>query len=277
MALGRLVLNMLVLALIVLGLSPYALLAALAFSQSPTGIGGFTLENFGFVVTGRLLQNPRYGSIYPNMHTALLNTLVLALGVSFAVTVLSSMTGYALSRYPVPGRRALLATVLALHGIPVIILLIGLYFVLRSLGLFNTMAGVVLAKVVLDLPLGIWIMKGFYDNIPWDIEAASIVDGAGRLATWSRIMLPLSRPGIAALAVLEFISGWGEFVLVYTLVTSNTNWTLSMVIRGLVGEMGSVNLNLLAAVSLFYLLPVIVFFIAAQKYLLRISFGGVRG
>jgi inositol-phosphate transport system permease protein len=90
-------------------------------------------------------------------------------------------------------------------------------------------------------------------------------------------MLPLAKPGIAALAVLEFISGWGEFILVYTLVTSNTNWTLSMVIRGLIGEMGSVNLNLLAALSIFYLIPVLIFFIATQKYLLRIAFGGVRG
>ncbi|MFZ8824070.1 MAG: carbohydrate ABC transporter permease [Desulfurococcales archaeon] len=277
MSLGRILISLLAMILILLGLSPYALILLLAFSEKPTSIQGFTIDNFAFIATGKLLQDPRYSHIYPNIHATLVNTLFLALGVSFLVTLLSSMTGYALSRYPVPGRRAILATVLALHGIPVIILLIGLYFVLRFIGLFNTLIGVILAKVVLDLPLGIWIMKNFYDNLPWDIEIASIVDGAGRFTTWLRIMLPLAKPGIAALAVLEFISGWGEFILVYTLVTSNTNWTLSMVIRGLIGEMGSVNLNLLAALSIFYLIPVLIFFIATQKYLLRIAFGGVRG
>jgi inositol-phosphate transport system permease protein len=145
------------------------------------------------------------------------------------------------------------------------------------MGLINNLLGVIMAKTTLDLPLGIWVMKGFYDSIPWDIEIASIVDGAGRLRTWAKVMLPLIRPGIAALAVLEFISGWGEFLLIYTLIFSNTSWTLSMVIRGLIGEMGSINLNLIAALSLYYFIPVLIFFILAQKYLLKVSLGGIRG
>ncbi|MEM1610405.1 MAG: carbohydrate ABC transporter permease [Sulfolobales archaeon] len=271
------VVNLVAIAIAAIGMAPFALLILLAFSKSPTSLEGFTLDNFAFLITGKLFTEARYSSIYPDIYVVTLNTLILALSVSGIVVLLSSMAGYVLSRYSVPGRGFMLGLILALHGIPVIILLIGLYFLLRSMGMINSLLGVTMAKAVLDLPLGVWVMKGFYDGVPWDIEIASIVDGAGRLRTWLRIMMPLIRPGIAALAVLEFISGWGEFLLIYTLIFSNTSWTLSMVIRGLIGEMGSVNLNLIAALSLYYFIPVLLFFIFTQKYLLRVSLGGVRG
>jgi len=275
--LSRLAINAAALAIAAVGLAPFALLALLAFSERPASIGGFTLENFAFILTGQLFNDPRYSGLYPNIHVVTINTLALALGVSGIVVLLSSTAGYVLSRHKIPGRGVMLGVVLALHGIPVIILLIGLYFLLRSMGLINNLLGVIMAKTTLDLPLGIWIMKGFYDSIPWDVEIAGIVDGASRFKTWLKVVFPLARPGIAALAVLEFISGWGEFLLIYTLIFSNTSWTLSMVIRGLIGEMGSINLNLVAALSLYYFIPVIVFFLLTQKYLLRISLGGVRG
>jgi len=274
---SSILLNIIAIIVALIGMAPFALLTLLAFSKNPTSIEGFTYENFAFIWTGKLFTDPRYQQIYPDIHLATLNTLILALGVSGVVVLLSSMAGYILSRYSVPARGTMLGLILALHGIPVIILLIGLYFLLRSMGLINNLLGVIMAKTTLDLPLGIWVMKGFYDSIPWDIEIASIVDGAGRLRTWARIMLPLIRPGIAALAVLEFISGWGEFLLIYTLIFSNTNWTLSMVIRGLIGEMGAINLSLIAALSLYYFIPVLIFFILTQKYLLRVSLGGIRG
>lgn len=275
--LSRIMVNIVAVFIAAVGAAPFVLLALLAFSKNPTSLGDFTIDNFAFLVTGRLFAEERYSSIYPNIYTATLNTLFLALGVSAVVVLLSSMAGYILSRYSVPGRGLVLGLILALHGVPVIILLIGLYFLLKYIGLINNLLGIVMAKAVLDLPLGIWVMKGFYDNVPWDIEIASIVDGAGRLRTWLGIVMPLVRPGLAALAVLEFISGWGEFLLVYTLIFSNTSWTLSMIIRGLIGEMGSINLNLIATLSLYYFVPVLIFFVFVQKYFLRIYFGGVKG
>jgi len=128
-----------------------------------------------------------------------------------------------------------------------------------------------------DLPLGIWVLKGFYDSIPWDIEISALVDGTSRFGVFSRIMLPLVKPGIFAIGLFSFLSGWGEYIFVYTFIHSSTNWTFSMLIRSLFSEMGGINLALVASLSLIYLIPVIILFVVGEKYLVRLTIGGVKG
>ncbi len=257
---------------------PIVLLLGLAFSESPVTIKGFTLENFNYLKRGVLFENdPVYSKLYPNVYSTALNTLMLALGNMLIVVLISSMAGYVISRYSFKGRSALLGTFLVIHGVPASVLLIALYFMLREMKLLNTILGVVLVKMSVDLPLGVWVLKGFYDSIPWDLEIASLVDGTSRLGAFYRIMLPLVKPGIFAVALFSFLSGWGEYIFVYTFIQSQTNWTLSLLIRSLIGEMGGINLSLIAALSVFYLIPVIVLFVVGEKYLVRVTIGGVRG
>jgi mRNA-degrading endonuclease RelE of RelBE toxin-antitoxin system len=92
---------------------------------------------------------------------------------------------------------------------PAITLIIAVFFVLRALHLLNTLAGVMLVKVALELPFALWVMKGFFDGIPWPVEMAALVDGANRFTTWYRILLLQIRPGITALSLFAFLSGWG--------------------------------------------------------------------
>jgi inositol-phosphate transport system permease protein len=156
-------------------------------------------------------------------------------------------------------------------------LLIAIYFVLRSLQLYNTIQGVMLVKVALELPLGMWLMKGFFDNVPWDIERAAMVDGASRFRIWWQIVLPLIRPGIAALAIFSFISGWNEFLIPYTFILNRQQATLAVYLQQLVGDSRFVDYGQVAAIGLFQLLPVVLFFLFTQRYLLSIYAGGVKG
>ncbi|AKG39344.1 hypothetical protein MA03_03860 [Infirmifilum uzonense] len=257
---------------------PLALLIGLAFSKSQVTIEGFTLDNFNFIRNGILFQeNPVYSKLYPNVYTVTVNTMILAFGNMLLVVLISSMAAYVISRYSFRGRSTLLGTFLVIHGVPASVLLIALYFLLRQLNLLNTLAGVILVRMSVDLPLGVWVLKGFYDSIPWDIEIASLVDGTSRLGAFYRVMLPLVTPGIFAVALFSFLSGWGEYIFVYTFIQSQTNWTLSLLIRSLVGEMGGINLALIAALSVFYLIPVIVLYVVGEKYLVRVTIGGVKG
>jgi len=253
-------------------LAGYLWLLVSAFSFQVHGLkpmGGLTLEHWRFLLEP-IGQRPPIGRV-------LLNSFVYALGVAFLVVLASSMAAYALSRLAFRGRGFYLGLVLVLHAFPAVSLLIGIFYVLQLLGLFDTLAGVILVQASLFLPLGIWLMKGFFDAIPWDLERAALVDGASRWIFFLRIALPLVRPGLFALGTFVFIAAWGEFILPYTLIVSSRAWTLALYLQSLLGAVDLADYGLVAAVGLFYLLPVLVLFLVGQRFLLTIYGGGVKG
>lgn len=252
-------------------LTMYIWLVESAFSRITYGIipQGFTLANWRFFWEG-----------FPNMPSIwriTLNTLVFAVIVAGAEVFIASLTGYALSRMQFPGRRAFLSLTLMLHAFPAVTLLIAIFYILLALGLYDTLLGVILVKAALELPLGVWIMKGFFDNISWDMEMSALIDGCSRFRTWWEILLPNIRPGLAALSIFAFLSGWSEFLLPYIYTSSFNNFTLSVLLRRLVGDFRFVDYGLLTAVGLYYMLPVLLFFIFTQEYLLNIYAGGTKG
>src|SRR5690606_19451630 len=118
-----------------------------------------------------------------------------------------------ISRLNLPFRRFFLSSLLVMHAFPTVTLLIGVFLVLQYGGLYNTLIGVILVKASLMLPFGIWVMKGFYDAVPWEIEMAGVQDGASRFTVWRRLILPQVKPGLLALTIFSFIDGWGEYLL----------------------------------------------------------------
>lgn len=231
---------------------------------------GFTLENWSF-----LWKPP--SPAWPNIWRTVLNTFILAFGVTAVVVVVSTLGAYVISRMQFPGRSLILASTLILHAFPAITLLIALYYILRILGLLDTLIGVILVRAGLMVPFSIWVMKGFFDDVPWDIEMSALVDGATRFQTFWRVMLPLVGPGIAAIAIFAFMSGWAEFIFLVTFVRSPDAWTLTSYINAIIGNYRFTNYGLLAAVSLFYMVPVLLFFLFTQKFLMRVTVGGLKG
>jgi inositol-phosphate transport system permease protein len=237
-------------------------------------IGPFTLENWRFLWDPAAVPQMRNR---PPVIPLTINTFIFAAATSAMVLLVSSMAGYALSRLKFRGRRMFLGGILLLHSFPSVTLLIAIFVVLRALGLYDRLLGVILVKAAFELPFGIWIMKGFFDTIPWDLEMSALVDGAGRLRTWWRVMLPLVKPGLLALGILSFVQGWNEFLLPFIYMPSGTQQTLSTLVRGILGEGRFVDYGLLTAVGLYYVAPVLVLFVVAQEQLMRIYQGGVKG
>jgi inositol-phosphate transport system permease protein len=212
----------------------------------------------------------------PPVRVPLLNSFVFSGVVAAAVVLISSMAAYAISRLSFPGRGLYLGLVLVLHAFPAVSLIIAIFYILRLLGLFDTLTGVILVKASLELPLGIWLMKGFFDFLSWEMEMAALVDGMSRWMVFWKIALPLVRPGLLALGTFALLSAWGEFILPFTLIVSSQNWTMAMYLQTFLGE-AFTDFGMVAAVGLFYATPVIAFFLLGQRYLLNIYSGGVKG
>ena len=237
------------------------------------GIGGLTLSNWDFV-------------FHAEIWNAMLNSLLIAVAMVIGVGIASTSGGYALSRFKFPGRKAFLTGTLVLHAFKAEMLLIAIFFVLRFLGDipligpyigFNSVGGVALVMVALELPLGIWLMKGFFDNISWDMERAALIDGAGRFRVWWQIMLPQVRPGIAALSLFTFIAGWNAYLVPFTFTIGAKVANMPVFLNQLISDTAPVNWNLVAAVGMFQMIPLIIFFLFTQELLLNIYAGGSKG
>jgi inositol-phosphate transport system permease protein len=212
----------------------------------------------------------------PPIRVALVNSIVFSVVVAAVVVLVSSMAAYAISRMSFPGRAAYLGLVLVLHAFPAVSLLIAIFYILRRLGLFDTLVGVILVKSTLELPLGIWLMKGFFDYLSWEMEMAALVDGMSRWTLFWKIALPLVRPGLLALGTFALLTAWGEFILPFTFIVSSQNFTMAMYLQTFLSE-AFTDFGMIAAVGLFYALPVIALFVLGQRYLLNIYSGGVKG
>ncbi len=230
---------------------------------------GLTTQNWSFLVEPIRSR--------PSIWRVLLSTLMLAVPLGLLDATISSLAGYALSRLKFPGRRMFLSFTIILHAFPSATLLIAIFFVLRFLKLYDTIVGVVLVSVSLSLPLGIWLMKGFFDNVSWDIEMAALIDGCSRIRAWWSVILPIVRPGLAALLVFSFLGGWGAYIIPYTFLVTASIQPISVYLQSLTGDYTFVNYGVVTAVGLFQLLPVVIFYFFTQKYLLNLYSGGMKG
>jgi inositol-phosphate transport system permease protein len=229
----------------------------------------FTLEHWTF------LWQTKTGK--PSIWLVAANTLVFATCTTTIVLIVSSTAGYVLSRLNVPGRAFFLAGVMVLHAFPSVTLIIAIFIVLQMVGLYNSLIGVILVKAALDLPLGIWLMKGFYDTVPWEIEMAGITDGASRFTVFRKLVLPQVAPAFAALGLFAFLSGWSEYILPQVLAPQNNVQVLSVYLAGLIADDNNFDLNMFKAVGVFYVIPVVILFVFFQRHLMNIYGGGSKG
>lgn len=241
-------------------------------TNSPVGSmipNEFTLEHWRFLtetLPGR-----------PSIWLATWNTFVFATITTVIVLVVSSSAGYALSRLQLPMRSFFLGGILVLHAFPTVTLLIAIFLILQMVGLYNTLSGIILVKIALELPFGIWIMKGFYDTVPWEIEMAGIQDGATRFQVWIKLVLPNVKPAIMALGIFSFLAGWSEFILPLVLAPGNNVQVLSVYLAAIIADDNNFDIGLFKSVGVFYVLPVIIMFVFFQNKLMNIYSGGTTG
>jgi multiple sugar transport system permease protein len=195
---------------------------------------------------------------------------------SLYVSILSTILGvvvavpaaYAFSRFRFPGRQALFFSVLLRNMFPAVVFLMPLFLMMKWLGLVNTHGSLILTYLTFGLPLSIWLLKGFYDNIPPQLEQAARIDGATRFQAFFHIVMPLSSPGIIATAIYAFIMAWNEYVYALTFLNSKEMLTLPVGLQRFFAEYATDWPGLMAA-SFIMSVPVVVLFLVLQKYFVR--------
>ncbi len=201
-----------------------------------------------------------------------LRYLFNSLWVSFASTVLGVVVAvpaaYAFSRFRFPGRNLLFYSVLLRNMFPAVVFLMPLFIMMRWLGLVNTQASLILTYLTFGLPLSIWLLKGFYDNIPVQLEQAARIDGASRFQAFVLIVMPLSSPGIIATAIYSFIMAWNEYVYALTFLNDADKLTLPVGLQRFFTEYAT-NWPGLMAASFIMSVPVVALFLVLQKYFVR--------
>jgi multiple sugar transport system permease protein len=191
------------------------------------------------------------------------STATTVLGVAVAVPA-----AYAFSRFRFPGRNMLFFAVLIRNMFPAVVFLMPLFILMRWLGLVDTHASLILTYLTFGLPLSIWLLKGFYDNIPVELEQAARIDGASRFKAFLLIVMPLSSPGIIATAIYSFILAWNEYVYALTFLNEKSRLTLPIGLQRFFTEF-STNWPGLMAASFMMSVPVVALFLVLQKYFVR--------
>jgi inositol-phosphate transport system permease protein len=214
---------------------------------------------------------------FPNVWHAFGNSVLLAGTQTVVVLVVASLAGYYLSRFQFPGRAAMLRSLLVLQAFPVMTLIVPLFLMLFYIGLLDNLLGVIMVLVAFELPFAIFIMKGFFDAVPWDIEMSALTDGASRRQAFLTVVLPQVTNGMLAVSVFSFIRGWEEYIFVLTFLIRNTNWTMSLYMFYVRDDIMGVDYGVVSAVGVFYLVPSLLLYLAAQRFLMQVSIGGVKG
>lgn len=234
-----------------------------AFTETPTVLFSPTIENFRNVFT-----RSQFGdALATSLFTATTSTLLaLLLGAGIA---------YPLARLRIRGQQHIAFWVLSLRIVPPIAVIIPLFLMLRNVGLTGSVWSLVLLYAFMNLPLTVWLLRGFFADLPAEIEEASFVDGAGRLRSFFGITVPLALPGIVATALLAFIFAWNEFLFANVLTGANTR-TAPVGLTEYVTPTTVEWTNIMAAGTI-VVLPVWAGALAAQRYLVRgLTMGAVK-
>lgn len=225
----------------------------------------WTLENY---------RNVWQGTDFP---TYFWNSFKIASVSTGCSVVISMYAAYAIARIRFHGRYAFSLLLLATQMFPHILLVIPLFLIIQRLGLFNTHLALIIAYTAFSLPFTIWMLRGFFEAIPRELEEAAAIDGASLMMTFHRIILPLAGPGIAAVTMFGFIRGWNEFLFALVLLQGHDLFTLPIGLASFQEEY-TFRWDLLMAGASIITLPLLVFFLLMQRFIVQGLLGGaVKG
>jgi multiple sugar transport system permease protein len=202
-----------------------------------------------------------------------LNSLVIAVGSTLAGLVLGLPAAYSIARYQ---QRGLGLAILTARIMPGISFLVPLYIAFSRLHVIDTYFSLIVSHLVVTLPIVTWLMIGFFEDVPIELEDAARVDGASLIGTFVRVSLPLTKPGIAAAAILSFIFSWNNFMFSLVLTSTNTR-TLPVAVFNFMGY-SNINYGAISAAAALITLPVIVLALSVQRHIVQgLTLGGVKG
>lgn len=206
-----------------------------------------------------------------------LNSLIVAVAATAGTLVISSLLAYAFARFEFPGKEFLFYGLLLGMMIPPVMLIIPQFLVSRTLGLLNSLLGLIVVYITMNLSLQTFLLRGFFEDIPRELEEAAVIDGASPRTILWRIILPLSRPGLAVVAIFTFLYSWDEFPWAHVAIQETSKRTLPIAIALFHGQ-HSTQWGLVFAASIIAVIPIVLLFAFLQRYFIRgISTSGVKG
>jgi ABC-type glycerol-3-phosphate transport system permease component len=208
----------------------------------------------------------------------LLNSLIVALSTTFLAVLLGALASFSLSKTYI-GKRirgALLIGVLVVRIFPPVVTAMPYFLIITKLGLYDTQISMVITYVAYCIPFVMWLMLGFFQELPTEIDKAAVVDGCSLWQRFSKVTLPLALPGLAVTSIFCFIMAWNEFLYASVLTSQNAK-TLPVVVAGYISDQ-RIQYGPMAATGVMLVVPVLLFAIFSLKYLVRgLTFGAVKG
>jgi len=224
-----------------------------------------TLDHYRFVI-----ENSAFPTFFKN-------SVIVAGSTALAVTLLSSLSGYALSRFHFKGKYWIVALMLITQMFPLVMLVAPIFKMLSPLGLTNSLTGLVIVYTAFNVPFATFLMQSYFDGIPKDLEEAAMIDGASRFVAFRQIILPLTLPGIAATLGFVFTAAWSELLFALMLISGNQSATFPVGLLTFVSKF-SVDFGQMMAAGVLALIPACLFFLLIQRYLVQgLTAGAVKG
>jgi arabinogalactan oligomer/maltooligosaccharide transport system permease protein len=234
-------------------------------------------SEFSLIPPGATLESFRHVLTETDLPLWLFNSLVITVGTSFVGLLIAATSAYAFSRFKFPGRGVGLTLLLATQLIPAAMLLVPLYILAVQLKLANTYVGMVIALSVTSVPFSIWILKGYYDTVPVELEEAARIDGCSQLEAFWRILLPLSTPALVIVFLFNFLAAWNDYFLARILLSKEELLTWPLGLQRFQAQFQT-QWNDLAASAIIISIPVVALFLYSSKWLVSgVTAGGVKG
>jgi ABC-type glycerol-3-phosphate transport system permease component len=224
----------------------------------------FTLENYATILS--VTDFPRY----------FLNSFKIASTVTLLSLFCSVIGAYGLSRFDIKGKNALIMGIFSTQMFPQVLIIIPMYLIVFSLSLLDKVIGVVLGQMILVLPFQVWMLKGYFDNIPLDLDNAAEVDGCNIAQRLLYVILPVAAPGIMVAAFFSFVVSWGDYLIVSIISQSQRTATVTLVIQRLSSAL-LIRWGQVAAATVLTIVPTIILFSLVQQKLVEgLTAGAIR-
>lgn len=260
--------------IIACGVSIYPIIRILSISLRP---GDKVLStSFRIIPPDATWSNYIYALFKTDFFLWLINSLLVAASASIIGVILAISAAYSFSRFRFPGRKAGLTFLLITQMAPATMLLLPLFIMLSRLHLMDNFSGLLIAYAVTSLPFSIWILKGYFDTIPVDLEDAAKIDGCTQIGAFLRVILPLSTPAIAIAGLFNFMTAWNEYIVARVIIQNPKLFTWTIGLTQYFGSMDA-KWGLFAASAVVVSLPVMIIFLFSSRWLISgMTLGGLK-
>ncbi|MCB8839921.1 carbohydrate ABC transporter permease [Aurantimonas sp. VKM B-3413] len=205
------------------------------------------------------------------------NSLIVSLSTAAIVTLVAAGAGYAMSRFSFRGKLWLVGLLLVTQMFPLVMLIAPIFRILSSVGLTNSLTGLILVYTAFNVPFAVFLMQSFFDSIPKDLEEAAMIDGASRFMAFRQIIVPLTLPGMAATLGFVFTAAWSELLFALMLISKTDVSTFPVGLLSFVSKFG-VDFGQMMAAGVLALIPAVLFFLLIQRFLVQgLTAGAVKG